>query len=236
MLQKKLSRAYGGGDTIDVLADLGSHFLPWLPLILLLGSCVCFFASSDRSLFWVVGAWCVYDFHSRLTLSFFWERAHHYLLLFILFCMYTLYLLGSLVLVGWECISSVVTGFGCLVITVFRFLFPFLICSLNFVVHFCFVFLIEFAFWMCISFHLTSFLFFLSAKSIRERIAYSIGLFWGVGLGKMESRKRAVNYLCILVSFFYPASFTVSCGPCYDKREKTCRDTRMIIMMIGMTD
>ena len=150
--------------------------------------------------------------------------------------MYTLYLLGSLVLVGWECISSVVTGFGCLVITVFHFLIPFLICSLNFVVHFCFVFLIEFAFWMCISFHLTSFLFFLSAKSIRERIAYSIGLFWGVGLGKVESRKRAVNYLCILVSFFYPASFTASCGPCYDKREKTCRDTRMIIMMIGMTD
>lgn len=28
LLQKKLSRAYGGGDTIDVLADLGSHFLP----------------------------------------------------------------------------------------------------------------------------------------------------------------------------------------------------------------
>lgn len=57
---EKLSRAYGGGDTIDVLADLCSHFIPWLPLILLLGSCVCFFSSSDRSLFWVVGAWCVW--------------------------------------------------------------------------------------------------------------------------------------------------------------------------------
>lgn len=103
--------------------------------------------------------------------------------------MYTLYLLGSLVLVGWECISSVVTGFGCLVITVFLFLFPFLICSLNFAVPSCFVFLIEFALWTCISFHLTSFLFFLSAKSIRERIAYSFGLFSGGGWG-WEKRNR----------------------------------------------
>jgi len=136
--------------------------------------------------------------------------------------MYTLYLLGSLVLVGWECISSVVTGFGCLVITVFLFLFPFLICSLNFAVPSCFVFLIEFALWTCISFHLTSFLFFLFAKSIRERIAYSFGLFsgGGVGLGKKESRKRAVNYLCILVSFFYPASLQYLADPAMMKEKK----------------
>jgi len=120
--------------------------------------------------------------------------------------MYTLYLLGSLVLVGWECISSVVTGFGCLVITVFHFLIPFLICSLNFVVHFCFVFLIEFAFWMCISFHLTSFLFFLSAKSIRERIAYSIGLFLG-GVGKNGIAKAGCELFMYTSFFFLPCFF-----------------------------
>lgn len=55
---------------IDVLADLGSRFLLVTPYSFTLLFLCLLFASSDRSLFWVVGAWCVvcvYDFHSRLT-------------------------------------------------------------------------------------------------------------------------------------------------------------------------